>query len=255
MNYSNNLSFQANDDLSELLCGDTLSLIGCIVEVSAEDENGESVDDIIPTLTLQEVASCVELPKENWYVRIETSSLHFFEIDVISTARPVVSRSVTFNHDLCNPVIHIDGVNVCLPCTSSLLSVDDVSNLLLSVSAMQPHFSDHFVQAVDLLDRIIVHLEADNVAAHCSPRDNNEENVLESVPDHIYTLAGQSNDTVVSEIPMACIRFTRHQLQLLSVSCSKRRRYNPALIRWCLMVNFHSPAAYRAICCYQVNVY
>ena len=41
----------------------------------------------------------------------ETSSLHFFEMDVISTARPVVSRSVTFNHDLCNPVIHIDGVN------------------------------------------------------------------------------------------------------------------------------------------------
>ena len=174
-NDSHNLSFQANNNHAKLLCGDTLSLIGCIVEVSAEDENGESVDDdIIPTLTLQEVASCVELPKENWYVRMETSSLHFFEIYVISTARPVVYRSVTFNHDLCNPVIHIDG----LPCTSSLLSVDDVSNLLLSVSAMQPHLSDHFVQAVDLLDRIIVHLEADNVAAHCSPRDNYEENVL-----------------------------------------------------------------------------
>ena len=58
-NDSNNLSFPANDDLSELLCGDTVSLIGCIVEVSAEDENGESVDDIIPTLIIHVVLICL----------------------------------------------------------------------------------------------------------------------------------------------------------------------------------------------------
>ena len=49
------------------------------------------------------------------------------------------------------------------------------------------------------------------------------------------------------DMPKASIKFIRHQLELLSVSCATRRRYDPALIRWCLMINFHSPAAYRSM--------
>ena len=188
---------QVTDFLSDVIQADSgepcdsSSFVACSVELSTEVSFSRAFDDVSPTLTLFQVASSVNLPNENWYKRYETSSLHFFEIDVLCYARPVVFRSVTFHGDLSDPVIYINGVREVVPC--SLISVDDVSKLLRSVCAMQPSVLSHLACAVASLDRVLSLENAtstcDSTAGSCSQQSNDTgANVL---PDHTYTASGQ----------------------------------------------------------------
>ena len=126
--------------------------------------------DITGNPTSIQVASNVTLPNENWYKRFETSSLHFFEIDIVCYARPAVFRSVTFQGDLSDPVIYINSVHEVVPC--SLISVDDVSKLLRSVCDVQPSVLSHLACAVDSLHRVLFLENAastcDSAAGNCS---------------------------------------------------------------------------------------
>ena len=168
-------------------------------------------NNILSPPSLKVIAEFTVLPNSNWYLNLADDRLCFFDITVDTNFKTRVLHSVTFHKDVMSqPTIFINSVQLDIPPSAWIFqSIDDVSDLLQKIDCYPEMLSYGAERAADTL-----------------------REVLDSNPDDSSILP---------------VKFLHHQLQLLSAPCSARRRYDPALIRWCLLIHFHSPAAYKAI--------
>ena len=217
-------------------------------------------ESVTAGLTLTEIIFSVVLPEGLWCSKLCGDYLAFFELSVDETQKPIIVRSVTIDCQL-HPTIYIGGSLVKLCCKKPLCTVQDVNSLLLTVSSLSPDVSSFFTTLTDLMNEAIAahkHLNHSE-ESQCLSTDHTYASNLEakdkSLHDHTYiSSAAVHTDTGNTNIPendtslyLTTLMFLRSQCLLLSASTAFHRRYEPAFLRWCFLIYFHSPAAYRAI--------
>ena len=222
------------------------------LQKSDDELNATKVDG----LTFTDLMTSAVL-SDGWSVRPCDDYAVFFELSVVAELKPVIVRSVTIDSHL-HPTVYVSGLRVSVHHQSPLRSIDSVSSLLLTVSSISLTTSSNFTKLAELLDETISAQEKINVSTESCTYgiDHNYTggvNTAEaSLLDHSYTVAAESPNADViphddRSLSLTTLKFLRSQCLLLSSTTASRRRYEPAFVRWCLLLYFHSPAAYRAI--------
>lgn len=199
-------------------------------------------------LSLEEAALC-SLPSINWFVKLSSLNLCFFEVELGSNDKPYICRSVSFVDKIANPIVYVRDVlmNVNKHFTNSP-TVEDVASFLKCVSCMEPRVAVSLSCVADTLNSIIErysHEESD--VLHVDSNESQDHRYSQSLKANCLDDNTNDDHSVQLETLITSLKFLSHQLHLLMIEHAKRRRYDPALIRWCLLVHFHSPAAYKAM--------
>ena len=201
-------------------------------------------------LTLTKIINSVVLPPGVWCSRLCDDCVAFFELVVDTSYKPVIIRSVTIDFQL-HPTVYVGGSLISLDRQSPLCSIDDVNSLLVMVSSLSPDKSSNVNKISDLISEAIAAHEHVNCVQDVSTDHSYSGSVNVTDTSHQdHTYADSAEDCVAHEdtiLYLSTLKFLRSQCHILSATTASRRRYEPAFVRWCLLIYFHSPAAYRAI--------
>jgi len=225
--------------------------------LSSEPLFHDDAEVVVPELTLQQIVSSVELPQGCWSAKLCGDYAVFCELSITETLKPVITRSVTIDSQL-NPTVFVGGCLVELHYPKPLQNIDNLSSFLITVSSLPLCKSSSLTAVAELIFETVAAYEhsADieipekvcNDHCYATSVDNSAN---KATSDHSYVTSPVSSDQTsnadTAALYLATLKFIQLQCVLLSVTVPSRRRYEPAFLRWCLLIYFHSPAAYRAI--------